>query len=182
MLSFDFAILNAIQSMRSNILDIIMIIITYIGSTTVVWTLAALILAIRKRTRQHGIVIALSMLLVLLLGTLLIKNIVMRPRPYNMPQGLLSAADLIIPLPMGRFSFPSAHAATAFAAATGVFFLHRKWGFGAYLLAALIGFSRLYLYVHFPTDVLFGAVFGIACAWLARWIVEILRNRLNIQA
>ena len=171
MLNLDFAILNAIQGMRSNILDIIMIIITYIGSTASFWIASAVVLIYRKKTRRDGIVIALSMILVLLLGTLLIKNIVMRPRPYNIPEGLLSAADLIIPKPMGIYSFPSSHSATAFAAATGIFFLNKKWGLGAYILAALIGFSRLYLYVHFPTDVLFGAVFGIVCAWLARWIM-----------
>ncbi len=173
---FDFAVLNALQSVRSVLLDWIMIVITYIGSTGIVWIVPGLVLLCRKGTRRQGAVILAAMGLGQLLGTLILKNIIMRPRPFSYPQGLLSPETLAIPLPMGRWSFPSGHTITSFAAATGIFFANKKCGIAALVLAALIGLSRLYLYVHFPTDVLAGAVLGVLCGiaiqWVSIWITQ----------
>ena len=179
MLDFDFMILNAIQTLRSDFLDVIMTVITYIGSTAFVWIIPGIALAVFKKTRKSGIVILLSIALVQIFGSGLIKHIVMRPRPFNMPQGLLTAADLIVSPPMGLYSFPSSHAGTAFAAAMSIFFINRKCGIWAFVLAALIGLSRLYLYVHFTTDVICGAALGVGCAFLARWLVRLLSDKFS---
>ena len=73
---------------------------------------------------------------------------------------------------LGDYSFPSGHTSASFAAATAIYAIDRRWGVAAYVLAALIGFSRLYLGVHFPTDVLAGAVVGILAAKAAQWLLE----------
>ncbi len=177
--SFDFAVLDALQSVRGGFLDWIMIIITYMGSTGLVWIVPGLALMCRRSTRRQGAVILAAMALGHLLGTLVLKNIVMRPRPFSYPRGLLSPETLAIPLPMGRWSFPSGHAITSFAAATGIFFANRKCGTAALALAALIGFSRLYLYVHFPTDVLVGAVLGVLCGIAAQRLSLRIAEKLS---
>ena len=73
---------------------------------------------------------------------------------------------------LGDYSFPSGHTSASFAAATAIYAIDRRWGAAAYVLAALIGFSRLYLGVHFPTDVLAGAVVGILAAKAAQCLLE----------
>lgn len=166
--NFDFIVLNALQTVRGEALDRIMIFITYLGGTGLVWIIPGLALLCRRRTRKSGAVILASMILGQLFGTLIIKNIVMRPRPYTFPQAMVTLKSLIISPPMGRWSFPSSHTVTAFAGASGIFFAHKGWGTAALVLAALVGLSRLYLYVHFPTDVLAGAVLGVLCAVAAK--------------
>ncbi|MBQ7970839.1 MAG: phosphatase PAP2 family protein [Clostridia bacterium] len=74
------------------------------------------------------------------------------------------------------FSCPSGHTTTSLAAATSLFLYHKKWGAVALVMAGLVAFSRMYFFVHYLTDVLFGVVLGIACALAARWIVQKIRT------
>ncbi len=175
--NFDFMVLNAIQTVRGSFMDGLMIFFTYLGSTGVAWLIPALILICRKTTRRQGIVVLVSMGLGLLLGNVM-KLIIMRPRPFNFPQALIAAEALSIPAPFGKWSFPSVHTVSAFAAATGIFFAHKRWGIAALVLAAVIGFSRLYLYVHFLTDVAAGAALGVLCAFAGRKIVKLIFERV----
>lgn len=94
------------------------------------------------------------------------EALVARTRPYD----LLGYEILVRRL--GDYSFPSGHTSASFAAATAIYAIDRRWGAAAYVLAALIGFSRLYLGVHFPTDVLAGAVVGILAAKAAQCLLE----------
>ena len=106
-----------------------------------------------------------AILLAFLVGELTMKNVFCRVRPCNQ--------DLSIPLAVKRptaYSFPSGHTGSSFAAAMGLFLCHKKLGIPALVLAFVIGLSRLYLFVHFPTDVLVGAVLGILCA-VAVWFI-----------
>ncbi|MGN1231369.1 MAG: phosphatase PAP2 family protein, partial [Anaerotignum sp.] len=89
---------------------------------------------------------------------LLLKPWVNRIRPYDLLQ-----YDILIP-PVGDPSFPSGHTSASFAAAAALYAMNKKWGIAAYAFAALMGFSRLYLGVHFPTDVAVGAVIGVLMA------------------
>jgi undecaprenyl-diphosphatase len=77
------------------------------------------------------------------------------------------------------FAFPSGHTLASFGAATALTLTHRRWGAAALVLAAAIGFSRLYLFVHYPTDVVAGALLGVALAFAARWLVNCLYNKKN---
>ena len=103
---------------------------------------------------------AVSLLLSLVINNLMLKNIIARPRPYDMIEGLKT----LVAAPTD-FSFPSGHTASSFAAATVLFLtLPKKYGIPAIILAALMGFSRLYIGVHYPTDVLAGLISGVLIA------------------
>ena len=95
-----------------------------------------------------------------LLGNVALKNMVARQRPC----WLDPSVGLLVQVPRD-FSFPSGHSMVGFEGAVSIFMFNRKWGIPALMLAVLIAFSRLYLFVHFPTDVLAGAVLGTVIAW-----------------
>ncbi len=155
----DFYILNFIQShIRCDILDTFFSHITMLGNRGMIWIIICLCLMLKKEYRRAGICILLAMLIGNLLGEQVIKPIIARPRPF-----VQQSFDLIIPAPSG-YSFPSGHTASSFCAALFLTLIHRRFAIPAYLLAASIAFSRLYLYVHFPTDVLAGIILGTICA------------------
>ena len=97
----------------------------------------------------------LSLLIGYLVGNMFLKNVVARVRPYNLKEGV----SLLIPT-LSSYSFPSGHTACGFSFVVILFLAKNKWWIPSFVLASLIGFSRLYLYVHFPTDVLCGAICG----------------------
>lgn len=171
-LTLDGNILLFLQNfVRNPILDPIVIFITSLGDKGFIWIIGTILLLIPKKTRKIGWMSALALLGSLMLNNNLIKNLVARPRPFT----VLSDLSILIPKP-GEFSFPSGHTSSSFAAAA-VFYRHlpKKIGIPALVLAGLIGFSRLYVGVHYPTDVLAGAVMGILLSYLA----EIMINFLN---
>ena len=115
-----------------------------------------------------------ALLIGLLVGNVFLKEWVMRPRPFVTHPELTALLD-----PGDQWSFPSGHTLSSFAAATALCFFHRKAGAVAYAVAALIGFSRLYACVHYPTDVLAGLLIGILCGLLAAWLVDRLFDRIH---
>lgn len=137
--------------------------------------LAALLLLFPK-TRRAGEAMALALVLCLFSGNLFLKPIVARVRPYEANQFV----GLLVP-PLGDFSFPSGHTFSCVAAAFVLFHYHKKAGIAAWLAAALMAFSRLYLYVHYPTDILGGLLLGVAAGFLACRLTERARRsrRLN---
>ena len=101
----------------------------------------------------------LGLLLNAILGEVIIKNIVQRPRVFN------TYPDIsIIINPPDSYSFPSGHTASSFTAAMLIGYYLKKWRYGAYILASLIAFSRLYLFVHYPTDIICGILLGTISA------------------
>ncbi len=155
--SFLYAIPRTIQ------LDRFFLVLTGIaGSYGQLWLVAAALLLVFRKTRKTGAAVIISYLAVFLIGQLVLKSLVSRPRPCQIDR----AFALLVSRPSSS-SFPSTHSAWAFAAATVLFMMHGKMGALAYIAAALIAFSRLYLFVHFPTDVLFGMVMGIVLGILA---------------
>ena len=175
----DFNILNAIQSIRNPFLDTIMPLITFLGSGGIVWAVTALIMLCFKKSRKTGIVIIVSLLLGLFLSTMGLKNVIARERPYNTEGALLTVENLLIGAPSGRFSFPSGHAISSFSAAAVILLYSKKLGIPAIILAALICFTRLYLYVHFPSDVICGALFGILLAFLSNFLINKIWEKIN---
>lgn len=179
----DFIVLNAVQNLRCGILDTVMPAITYLGSGGIVWLGAAVIMLFFKRSRKAGISLIAALGIGWLLSTCGLKEIIARPRPFNTEGGLLSAADLLIGIPSGTFSFPSGHALSSFSAAAVLFSYSKKIGIPALVLAVLISFSRLYLYVHFPSDILAGALLGVLLAIFAVRIIDrITENKSEKQS
>ena len=166
LLRLDGNILLFIQDMiRNPFLDPIMKIITSLGNAGILWIIATILLLIPKRTRKVGVISACALLASLLVNNILLKNLVARVRPYYAVEGLTP----IVTKP-SEFSFPSGHAAISFASG-GVFYrkLPRKYGVPAVVMAGLISLSRLYVGVHYPTDVLMGILSGTGCSYLGEW-------------
>ncbi len=168
---WDLSILRLIhRTFSSSFLDTVMPIISAIDNHGEVWILIALLLLISKKTRKTGAAIGVALVLGLVVGNGLLKNLIMRPRPFETLGRLLKADELLIAAPTD-YSFPSGHALSSMAAATAIFRDHTLLGAAAYVLALLISFSRLYLYVHYPTDIIGGMIIGILCGLLGCKIV-----------
>ncbi len=163
----DIAILNFIHTHLScAFLDAFFTFITHLGDGGIFWILAGLLLLIRTDTRKIGVCVLASLVLGLIFTNLGLKNIVARTRPYYLESAAVTAEDILIKLP-SDFSFPSGHTTASVAASFSIFFKDRRLGTAALIIAALIAFSRLYLYVHMPTDILGGAAIGALAAYLA---------------
>ena len=163
------------ESVRNPILDNIMIFITSLGNGGMIWIAATIVLLIPKKTRKAGIMSAVALLGSLIINNNIVKNIVQRPRPFV----TFTDLQIIIPTP-SEFSFPSGHTSSSFAAAA-VFYRHlpKKLGLPAVILAGLIGFSRLYVGVHYPTDVIAGVLMGILLSYMAEYLVNLFVKKLK---
>ena len=169
----EFSLLYAIP--RTEFLDSFFLAVTKIaGSYGQLWVIVAALLLIFKKTRKTGVAVLVAYAAVFLLGQFALKNLFSRPRPCQIDQ----AFELLVSRPSSS-SFPSTHSAWAFAAATAIFMRHRKAGAAAYAVAALIAFSRLYLFLHFPTDVLFGAALGAGLGVFGHWITARVWRRFE---
>lgn len=160
--STDWAILHRIQeNLRCDALDILFSKLTLLGNAGAIWIAAALALLLSKKYRKYGICLACALVAGLLICNVGLKNIVARPRPC-----WLESVELLISTPKD-YSFPSGHTWSAVTGAWVVTAANRKFGFIAIPLAVLLAFSRLYLYVHFPSDILAGALIGAVLGILA---------------
>ena len=155
-----FAILDFLQTIHNPVLDAVMCALSAAGNGGLLWILLGIALLFWKRTRKEGIIVLLILLGCLIVGNLILKNAVARPRPC----WLNPAVELLIPVPED-FSFPSGHTMAGFSVSFYLWLKNRKWGSAALVLAALIAFSRMYLYVHFPTDILGGLLIGLALGY-----------------
>ena len=166
-LKFDFFILDFIQGyMRCGFLDAVMVFFTKLGDNGLIWIVLTLICLITDKYRKLGSAMAIALVLSLLLGNEALKELVARPRPFQ-----LKETALLIAAPPG-YSFPSGHTMSSFAAAAAIGLMNKKHAAWAYVLASLIAFSRMYLYVHFFTDVLAGALLGVVFGWAGAAIVS----------
>lgn len=161
MQELDTSVLLFIQEqLRAGFLTPVLLFFSAIGSAGLIWIAAGALMTASRKTRYGGIVLLLSLLITWVLNDCLLKPLIHRPRPFETLQELVV---LVNALPHG-FSFPSGHTATSFAAAyAAARTLGRRWAW-LYAVAALIAFSRLYLGVHYPADVLGGAVCGTLTA------------------
>lgn len=165
--SIDLSILDFIrQNLTCGFLDAVVPILTKLGDGGCFWIALTLLLLIPKKTRRVGFAMAAALVLDLLLCNVCLKPLVARTRPYALRQ-----VTLLIPKPTD-YSFPSGHTAASFAAAGAMLFMKARGRWPALALAFLIGLSRLYLYVHFPTDVLGGVVVGLLCGCLGSTLVK----------
>ena len=156
-------------------MDVIMPAISFLGNAGWVWILAGVVMAVIPKTRKIGITVCIALLLSLIVCNLTLKPIVNRIRPYDIKEGI----ELLITKPHDA-SFPSGHSSASFAAAVAMVLYDKKIGIPAVVLASLIAFSRLYLYVHFPTDVLGGIILGSLCAVGAYFIGKFVFKKIKI--
>lgn len=177
--SIDFQILNLIQeTLRCAFMDAAMAVFSYLGEAGAIWVLTGIVLLLFRKTRAAGVMLLTAVALGFLVGEVGIKNIVCRVRPFYFNTDLV----MNIHAPSG-YSFPSGHSCSSFAAAFVLLqrfkekhFVRQWWvGIAAYAVAILIAFSRLYNYVHYPSDVLAGIVLGTLSALLVCFIFHKLR-------
>ena len=163
--TFDESILLFLQdNVRCGFLDAVMRVITSLGNAGIVWIAVSVLFLCMRRYRKCGVLILAALLLCTLINTVIIKNLVQRPRPFD----AMSELIILIKRPSG-FSFPSGHASTSFACAWALMRIEKKLAAPALILASLIAFSRLYVGVHYPTDVIAGAIIGIICGIVVCW-------------
>ncbi len=157
LINLDWAILNWIHSALScGTLDFLMPKLTLLGNGGAVWIAAGIALLCFKKYRRYGSILFCGLIAGLLVGNLILKIWVARPRPC-----WLNPTVVLLLASPSDFSFPSGHALSSAIAATILTLTDRRFGYVAIPLALLIAFSRLYLYVHFPSDVLSGLLLGV---------------------
>lgn len=170
---FDLPVLDWIRAHLScGFLDKLMPAITVLGNGGMFWIAVALLLLCFHKTRRTGLSVAFALLMGLLLCNMIMKPAFARIRPYDYQ---LQHFRITIPLLIERqhdFSFPSGHTIASFEAATALLLCNKKLGIPAAILAVVIAFSRLYLYVHYPTDVLTSVVLGIGLGALGAYFAK----------
>ena len=168
-------LLHLLQGTVTHFWSVFWTIVTYFGEGGIFWIALSLTLMIFKKTRKAGFAMGLALLMGVIVGNGILKNVIARPRPYTLDP------TLSIGLAWGEmskdFSFPSGHTLASFEAAGALFLHHKKSGIAALALAFLIAVSRLFLSVHYPTDVLAGAVLGLLFAFLAVRIIDLLYRK-----
>lgn len=166
-MEWEFSILYALQEIHNPILDKIMLFITALGEGGFFWIAIGVICLAFQKHRKMGLQLLLSMLATVIIGNLIIKNIVARPRPCDDLEAIKNIT-MLVERPQG-YSFPSGHSINSMVAAVALFLNNKKIGIPAVIIATLIGFSRMYLFVHFPTDVIAGFAIAILVAIGVDW-------------
>ncbi|MDO4662588.1 MAG: phosphatase PAP2 family protein [Tissierellia bacterium] len=170
----DIDILNSIQnSLKSPLLDNVMRKITALGDFGIIWILLLIVFFSTKEFREVGKTMAIAMLISFIICNILIKPIVARIRPFNLVDGI----NLISAPPLD-YSFPSGHSMFSFTSAMVIFMMvdSKFIKYFSLVLAILISFSRLYLYFHYPTDVISGIILGSVIAYFV-----VTKRRKNLQ-
>ena len=163
-------ILDMIQNLRTPIGDVVVPLITRLGDAGIIWIILTVLLLIIPKTRKTGVIMMAALLADVLLC---IKNLVARTRPFDVN----TAVQLLVAKPRD-YSFPSGHTAASFASVTALYLAgEKKMWKAALVLAVLIALSRLYLYVHYPTDIIGGVVFGSLSGYLGYKIVEWIQKK-----
>lgn len=165
--------LEALQGLHTPVLNYLMIFITTLGNGGFVWIALALYLLLQNKNKlkREGFTLLLGLIIFSVIGLLILKPIIARPRPFT-----IDDLDILIKKPRD-FSFPSGHTGSSFAGASVIFFYNKKRGALALVLAGLIAFSRMYLFVHYPSDIIAGLILGLIAGKLAIKITrEILKS------
>ncbi|MBU3189957.1 phosphatase PAP2 family protein [Clostridium bowmanii] len=153
---FDcFILLYIKDNMHGTIMDKVMVVSSYLGDNGMIWIIISTILIISKRYRKIGFMALGALILSSILGEEIFKHVFRRIRPATL--------NLLIAKPVS-YSFPSGHTTSSFAVAGVLAKYFKKYAFWFLGLAFFISFSRLYLYVHYPTDILAGIVLGLICS------------------
>ena len=154
-------------------LDVIMKWISFLGDNGIVWISITILFLFFAKTQQKkwrtwGMILGSSLLISSFITNIILKPFVARLRPYD-----VLLLDIILP-PLSDYSFPSGHTTVAFTGAVVLWHINHIFGVGAFLFAVMIAFSRIYLAVHYITDVLAGAMIGSLCAFA---VIAVVRRK-----
>ena len=175
MQQLELSILYAIQNIHTDFLDrFILTVMNITGSYGQLWVILAVALLFFKKTRKAGFTILISYAIVYVVAQYGLKDLIARPRPCHIDE----TVALLVSRP-SSFSCPSTHSAWAFAAAASIFAWHKIAGIAVGVIALIVALGRLYLFVHFPTDVLFGIALGILFAFVAYTIVKAADKKIK---
>ena len=170
---FDLPILNWIAAnLWCPFLDAVMPVITLLGDAGIFWIAIAVVLLFFPKTRKMGLGMGAALLMGLVICNLMLKPMIARIRPYDYQLEYFGVTIKLLIDAQHDFSFPSGHTIASFEAATVILLHNKKFGIPAMVLACLIAFSRLYLYVHYPTDVIASVILGIGLAFLGKFLVQ----------
>jgi undecaprenyl-diphosphatase len=178
--SFDLPILEWIQAnLQSGLLDTIMPIITMLGDGGIFWIVCSVLFTLHPKTRRMGIAMAIAMAMGLVICNMILKPVVGRMRPYDYQinilgktwNDLLVAGKLLVDTPHD-YSFPSGHTIACFEASVAIMLSNKKLGIPALIIAVLVAFSRMYLYVHYPTDVIASIFLGSLFAVIGHIVAQ----------
>lgn len=165
---FDNYILCLIKKyVQNEYLDILMPIITSMGNLGAIWIIIAAIISLDGTHRLIGFVVIFTLIISTILGEGIIKNIVRRVRPCN----VYNNGSLLISKPLS-YSFPSGHTLSSFAVSEMLFIYYPEYRFIFMTIAVLIALSRIYLYVHYPTDIIAGIILGTLCSKFILIVLE----------
>lgn len=191
-ISFDFPILEFIRTYLKNpVLDKAMPYITLLGEWGAFWIAMALILLLFRKTRKTGWSMGAALFIGLIVCNIILKNLIGRERPFffytaerlsgyeffaNMKNWVPMTENDILWLVSSDLhkSFPSGHTIACFEACTVLAVYHKRWSIPAVVVAFLVAFSRLYLYVHYPSDVIFSMIAGVLIGLIACGIVSLV--------
>ena len=177
--SFDLPILDWIMAnIWCPVLDVAMPIITLLGDAGIFWIAIAVLFMIMKKHRKTGIAMMLALMMGLVICNIWLKPTIARIRPYDFQMQYFLKEIPLLAGAMHDFSFPSGHTIASFEAATVLLLNSPALGIPAMILAVLIAFSRLYLYVHYPTDVICSILLGTAFAFLGNFLAGKIMAKL----
>lgn len=176
LLSLDGSILLGIQEyLRADWLTPVMLTITKLGNLGFIWIVISLLLLCFKKTRWAGAAGILGLIFSLVFNNWLLKNLFERTRPYEVVEGLM-----LMTKKASDFSFPSGHTGSSFAAATAICCMMKqsrtKWQYLLLGFAAVMGYTRLYIGIHYPSDVICGMLTGILCGYAAYRVLRIAKK------
>ncbi len=179
LLTFDMKVYQFAEQLRGPVFDKIMVFFTHMGDGGYFWIALSVVLLLFKKTRKYGLAMAGALAAASLLNSIVLKSLFDRPRPYVMDIAnwqRVATDGWMYEMPFESLkeksvSFPSGHTASSFAAAIGVFYIDKKKGIVPLIVAALIGFSRIYIHVHYPSDVVGGVITGVVFGLLACVII-----------
>ena len=171
---WEYSFLSFLQAHQTAGMSSLMGFLSFLGYADLLWILLGVLLLLPQRSRKTGAQVLAALLVTFVLGNIFLKPLFERPRPFEVYQALIPLFDR-----PDSFSFPSGHTMAAFSAATALFCNERAGGTAALLLAALIGFSRMYNLVHYPTDVFAGMIIGIGIGLLVHFLFTRRRKSVN---
>ena len=178
-MGMEIQILDWLQKLHMPVLNQIMCFITRLGDAGIFWILLAMVLLLLPKTRKSGLILTGALVVDVLLCNVIFKPLIARTRPFDVN----TAVQLLVNKPVD-YSFPSGHTAASFASVAALYLAGEKklWK-AALVLAVLIAFSRLYMYVHYPTDVLGGLILGLIAGYLgSRLVLWLMAKRTGNRA